>query len=138
MAQPRLSGKTFDVTSFGALDDRPSILPRSHKAIESAATRGGGHQPSGNGQQLPRAQQFRPMPAHGFFIRHLKGIVMRDIEIRKAREDFRAGFVLSEVEGGEFEIAAADIKECEEFQFGAELALARRLSGQRRREEVVM
>jgi hypothetical protein len=50
----------------------------------------------------PEPNRFGPMPAHGFFIRHVKGIDMRDIEIKPLQEDLRPAFVLNDVEGADF------------------------------------
>ena len=50
----------------------------------------------------PDPNRFGPMPAHGFYIRHVKGIEMRDVEIKSIQPDLRPGFVLQDVEGGDF------------------------------------
>jgi hypothetical protein len=50
----------------------------------------------------PEPNRFGPMPAQGFFIRHVKGIVMRDVTIRPIQEDLRPAFVLDDVEGADF------------------------------------
>jgi hypothetical protein len=50
----------------------------------------------------PDPNRFGPMPAHGFFLRHVKGIVMRDIEIRAEQEDLRPAFILDDVQGADF------------------------------------
>ena len=50
----------------------------------------------------PEPDRFGPMPAHGFFIRHVKGIDMRDIEIKTLQEDRRPAFVLDDVDGADF------------------------------------
>jgi hypothetical protein len=50
----------------------------------------------------PDPNRFGSMPAHGFFIRHVKGIVMRDVEIRAAKEDLRPAFILDDVQGADF------------------------------------
>jgi polygalacturonase len=50
----------------------------------------------------PEPNRFGPMPAHGFYIRHVKGIEMRDIEVRYMKEDVRPGFILEDVEGADF------------------------------------
>src|SRR6266496_4410253 len=41
----------------------------------------------------PEPIRLGSMPAHGFFIRHVKGIEMRDIKIQPATEDLRPAFV---------------------------------------------
>ena len=45
---------------------------------------------------------FGPMPAHGFFIRHVKGIEMTNIEINCLKEDARPAFVLNDVQDADF------------------------------------
>jgi polygalacturonase len=50
----------------------------------------------------PDPNRFGPMPAHGFFVRHVRGINMRDIEIRCLQEDLRPAFVLNDVETADF------------------------------------
>ena len=41
------------------------------------------------------------MPAHGFYIRHVKRIEIKDVEIRPMHLDMRPGFVLEDVSGAE-------------------------------------
>jgi hypothetical protein len=50
----------------------------------------------------PDPDRFGPMPAHGFYIRHVNRIEMHDVEVQYAREDLRPGFVLDEVESASF------------------------------------
>jgi polygalacturonase len=50
----------------------------------------------------PDPNRFGPMPAHGFFIRHVRDIEMRDVAIRYKNEDLRPGFVLEDVSGADF------------------------------------
>jgi polygalacturonase len=50
----------------------------------------------------PDPNRFGPMPAHGFYIRHVKGIDLRDVEVKYVKEDLRPGFVLDDVHGAEF------------------------------------
>ena len=50
----------------------------------------------------PEPRRFGPLPAHGFFIRHAKGIGMRDIQIQALEEDLRPAFVLDDVDGADF------------------------------------
>lgn len=42
------------------------------------------------------------MPAYGFFIRHVKGIEMSDVEVSYMKEDLRPAFVLNDVKGADF------------------------------------
>jgi polygalacturonase len=50
----------------------------------------------------PDPNRFGPMPAHGFFIRHVQNVEMRDVEVRYTNEDLRPGFVLEDVAGADF------------------------------------
>jgi polygalacturonase len=79
----------------------------------------GGPRPSGRGpdgrwipEGPPRAgRPPRPaaapviphkMPAHGFYVRHVKGIQFDNIEIRSEKDDVRPAFVLDSVEDADF------------------------------------
>jgi len=53
-----------------------------------------------NGYPDPR--MFGPIPSYGFFIRHVKGIEMNNVEISYINEDQRPAFVLNDVRGAEF------------------------------------
>ena len=58
--------------------------------------------PPENENGYPDPNRFGPMPAHGFFIRHVKGIEMRDVEISWLQEDFRPAFLLEDVQSADF------------------------------------
>ncbi len=49
----------------------------------------------------PDPNRFGVLPAHGFYIRHVKRIEMRDVEVRAMKPDMRPGFVLDDVSGVE-------------------------------------
>jgi Pectate lyase superfamily protein len=59
-------------------------------------------QPPEDETVYPDPNRFGPLPAYGFFARHVKGIEMRDVEVRCLEEDYRPAFVLDDVEGAEF------------------------------------
>jgi hypothetical protein len=46
---------------------------------------------------------FGTTPAHGFFVRHVRGLEMSGIKIEHANEDARPAFVLNDVQGADFE-----------------------------------
>jgi len=50
----------------------------------------------------PEPNRFGPMPAHGFFIRHVRNISMHDVEVRSTKEDSRPALLLEDVQGAEF------------------------------------
>ena len=50
---------------------------------------------------------FGVLPAYGFFIRHVNGITLEDIDLHFLKDDFRPPFVLNEVNGAEFHHARA-------------------------------
>jgi polygalacturonase len=50
----------------------------------------------------PEPNRFGPMPTYGFFIRHAKGVAMRDVEIRCLQEDFRPALFLDDVQAADF------------------------------------
>jgi polygalacturonase len=59
-------------------------------------------QPPENENGYPEPNRFGPMPAHGFFIRHVKGISMRDVEVKYIKEDLRPAILLDDVRGADF------------------------------------
>jgi polygalacturonase len=50
----------------------------------------------------PEPNRFGPMPVHGFFIRHVNGIEMRDVEVKCMKEDLRPAFLLDDVKAAHF------------------------------------
>jgi hypothetical protein len=42
---------------------------------------------------------FGTIPAYGFFVRHVRGLEMRDVEVRFTKEESRPAFVLDDVKG---------------------------------------
>jgi len=50
----------------------------------------------------PEPTMFGELPAYGFFIRHIKGLQMRDVEVSYLTPDQRPAFVLNDVAGAEF------------------------------------
>ena len=50
----------------------------------------------------PDPNRFGVLPAHGFYIRHVNGIEMRDVEVRTMQPDARPGFVLEDVTAADF------------------------------------
>jgi len=45
---------------------------------------------------------FGEMPAYGFFIRHVRGLELSDVEVSFLKEDLRPAFVLNDVSGADF------------------------------------
>jgi len=70
--------------------------------------RGGGTQqqaalqPAENEQKYPEPSMFGELPAHAFYIRHLKGLEMNDVKILVQQPDARPAFVLDDVHGADF------------------------------------
>ena len=50
----------------------------------------------------PEPTMFGEIPAYGFFIRHVRGISMDDVEVGVLNDDARPPFYLSEVSGADF------------------------------------
>jgi polygalacturonase len=50
----------------------------------------------------PEPSMFGELPAYGFFIRHVKGIEMNDVEVSYLKEEARPAFLLSDVKGADF------------------------------------
>ncbi|HWB86278.1 MAG TPA: glycoside hydrolase family 28 protein [Bryobacteraceae bacterium] len=55
-------------------------------------------QPPERENGYPEPTMFGTMPANGFYVRHVKGIEMSNIEIIAAKEDFRPTFVFNDVQ----------------------------------------
>ena len=51
----------------------------------------------------PEPRMFGEIPAYGFFIRHVKGIELNNIEVGYMTEDLRPAFILWEVKGAGFQ-----------------------------------
>ncbi|MEA2734201.1 MAG: hypothetical protein QOE14_652, partial [Humisphaera sp.] len=64
---------------------------------EMAATR-----PSDRVTDYPEPQNHGPMPAYGFFIRHVNGLQMSNIEVSYEQPDARPPFVIEQVKGAKF------------------------------------
>jgi len=52
--------------------------------------------------EYPEPDMFGPMPAHGFYIRHVRGLEMDHIEIKSLRGDARPAFYLKDVRDADF------------------------------------
>jgi polygalacturonase len=50
----------------------------------------------------PEPSMFGAMPGYGFYVRHVKGLAMSNIEVQYVNEDFRPGFALDDVTGADF------------------------------------
>lgn len=50
----------------------------------------------------PDPRNFAPIPAYGFFIRHVKGIELNNVDVSFENEDFRSPFILEDVKQAEF------------------------------------
>ena len=95
----------------------------------------------------PDPNRFGPMPAHGFYIRHVNGIEIKDVEIRPMQPDMRPGFVLEDVNGAELihvklpqtpEISSVVLKNVRGLQRDAEQAAGGYASRRRGAEDAVM
>lgn len=51
--------------------------------------------------EYPEPTMFGPIPAYGFFIRHVKGFEMNDVQVSYLKEDARPPFVLADVKGAD-------------------------------------
>jgi len=55
-----------------------------------------------NEKEYPEPSMFGTTPAHGFFIRHARGVEMAGIKIEHASADLRPAFVIDDVESADF------------------------------------
>jgi polygalacturonase len=53
-------------------------------------------------KDYPEPNMFGTTPAHGFFIRHVKGLEMSGVKIERTEADARPVFALEDVDGAEF------------------------------------
>jgi polygalacturonase len=54
-------------------------------------------------QKYPEPRMFGEIPAYGFFIRHVKGIELDNVDVRYLKEDARPPFILQAVTRAEFD-----------------------------------
>ncbi|HEX3986496.1 MAG TPA: glycoside hydrolase family 28 protein [Acidobacteriaceae bacterium] len=59
-------------------------------------------QPPENEQKYPDPPMFGPMPAFGFFVRHLQGLSMSNVQIKTVAPDARPAIVLEDVQDANF------------------------------------
>ncbi len=59
-------------------------------------------QPPEMEKHYPEPTMFGPMPAYGFFFRHINGLQVSDVEVRTMKEDARPAFVLDDVDHADF------------------------------------
>ena len=59
-------------------------------------------QPPENESKYPEPSMFGEIPAYGFFIRHVKGIELNDVQVSFLTEDLRPAFILEDVKNADF------------------------------------
>jgi hypothetical protein len=50
---------------------------------------------------------FGEIPAYGFFVRHVKGLEMNNVEVRYVQEEMRPAFILDDVKSAIFRFLKA-------------------------------
>src|SRR5215468_3584979 len=55
----------------------------------------------------PEPDMFGDIPAYGFFVRHVKGLEMNNVELRYMKDDFRPAFTLFDVKNSIFRFVKA-------------------------------
>jgi hypothetical protein len=48
-------------------------------------------------RDYPESAMFGPLPAYGFFVRHVQGLTLRNLDVSFAEEDFRSALVCDDV-----------------------------------------
>jgi polygalacturonase len=97
---PREGSIISGIPGHNIEDVRISNVQIQHQG--GMAKEAGAIQPPENETAYPEPSMFGAMPSHGFYIRHVKGIDLSNIEIIPAKEDLRPAFVLDDVAGAEF------------------------------------
>jgi polygalacturonase len=60
-----------------------------------------GLEPPEKEDTYPEPAMFGELPSYGFFIRHVKGLSLRDVEVSYLKEDLRPAFLMNDVSGVE-------------------------------------
>jgi len=74
------------------------IVYRGGGAKEAAAV-----EPPERENAYPEPSMFGPIPAYGFYIRHVKGIEMNNVQVSYMEDDLRPAFALGDVKGATFQ-----------------------------------
>jgi len=99
-AEPRYASIISGVPGNDIEDIRLSNIQIYYKGggtLEQASL-----QPPEKETDYPEPTMFGEIPAYGFFIRHVKGITMSDVEVSYMKNDVRPPFFLSDVDGADF------------------------------------
>ena len=59
-------------------------------------------EPAEKENAYPEPSMFGVIPSYGFFIRHVKGLEMNNVEVSYMNEDLRPAFILNDVKGADF------------------------------------
>ena len=63
-------------------------------------------------KEYPEPSMFGAIPAYGFYIRHVKGIEMDNVQVSYLKEDLRPAFILDDVKNAEFRNVKAQSARC--------------------------
>jgi len=58
--------------------------------------------------EYPEPYRQGEMPAYGFFVRHVKGLEMSNVQVSYLKDDARPAFVLDDVKGAEFDMVKGE------------------------------
>jgi polygalacturonase len=73
-------------------------------------------EPEEREKQYPEPSMFGDIPAYGFFIRHVRGITLEDVDISYGKEDLRPAFLLDNVtDAGFYHVKAQHAAEVPTF-----------------------
>jgi len=108
----------YNIIDFGARGDGKTLdTPSINKAIEEAAARGGVtakqalREVSRFEKENPEPYRFGILPSCGFFIRHVDGIQLENVEVRFMEKELRPAFYLDDVKNAEFLFVKAQKEE---------------------------
>jgi hypothetical protein len=100
-AHPRFASIISGIPGHPIEDVRLSnirIIYRGGGTKEDAAV-----EPPERENAYPEPSMFGTIPAYGFFIRHVNGIELNNVEVSYAKEDLRPAVVLNDVKGADFQ-----------------------------------
>jgi len=68
-----------------------------------------------NGRRYPENRMFGVLPAYGFYVRHVKGLTMKNVNVTIKRKDARPAIVLDDVHDSQLSVTAKGVTDTPTF-----------------------